>query len=358
MTRWSATQERALEALARDLERVFGPRLESLVAYAGHEPTARCTRSRSSTGSPSGTSPACLPLADGWRRRGLAVPLMLSQAELARTVDIFPLEYSSIISSHTVVRGRDPFDGITSPERGRPPRVRGAGQESSHPPARGLPRVPRRGRGHRAADRASARRSARCSRTSRGCRTTAAAPPTPRRCPTKRSRRWRSAHRRAGRARPRGAHGRASGQTTIADPTALLARYIDAAQRIWEYVDTMARLTRPRRRRASLLAFAFFLVPFSFVVACVVLSAGPAAAQPPTARADGTGQRLRPRHRRGQQEPRSTAASARCRRRPATSSSSPPSTHSSRTPTSTSTPSRCSRTAARASAERARTTAC
>ena len=42
----------------------------------------------------------------------------------------------------------------------------------------------------------------------------------------------------------------------------------------------MARLTRPRRRRAS--SFSFFLVPFSFVVACVVLSAGPAAAQPPT----------------------------------------------------------------------------
>ena len=30
----------------------------------------------------------------------------------------------------------------------------------------------------------------------------------------------------------------ATGQTTIADPSALLARYLDAAQRIWDYVDT------------------------------------------------------------------------------------------------------------------------
>jgi hypothetical protein len=29
----------------------------------------------------------------------------------------------------------------------------------------------------------------------------------------------------------------ASGQASIADPSALLARYIDAAQRVWDYVD-------------------------------------------------------------------------------------------------------------------------
>jgi hypothetical protein len=28
-----------------------------------------------------------------------------------------------------------------------------------------------------------------------------------------------------------------AGQSTIAEPTALLARYIDAAQRVWDFVD-------------------------------------------------------------------------------------------------------------------------
>ena len=74
MTRWSATQERALEALARDLEGVFGPRLESLVAYAGHDGDGTLHTVALIDGLTFRDFATCLPLADGWRRRGLAVP--------------------------------------------------------------------------------------------------------------------------------------------------------------------------------------------------------------------------------------------------------------------------------------------
>ncbi len=135
MTRWSASQERALDGLARDLEGVFGPRLESLVAYAGHDADGMLHSLAIVEGLAFRDLTACLPLADGWRRRGLAVPLMLSQAELTRTVDIFPLEYAGISSTHSVVRGRNPFAGVLHPRRRSAPRVRGAGQESRHPSA-------------------------------------------------------------------------------------------------------------------------------------------------------------------------------------------------------------------------------
>jgi len=51
----------------------------------------------------------CAPLTYGWRRRGLAVPLLLTEHEFMRTLDVFPLEYGSIIASHIVIAGDEPF---------------------------------------------------------------------------------------------------------------------------------------------------------------------------------------------------------------------------------------------------------
>jgi hypothetical protein len=38
---------------------------------------------------------------------------MLSANELARTLDIFPLEYAAIAADHLVIRGTDPFAALT-----------------------------------------------------------------------------------------------------------------------------------------------------------------------------------------------------------------------------------------------------
>lgn len=113
----SADDRAAAEALAADLRRVFGDRLASLVAYGLHH--------RSSNGMDGGPLhtlalvdlvnfadlTACVPLAATWRRRGLAVPLILGREEFRRSLDVFPLEYGDIIAHHVLVTGRAPFEG-------------------------------------------------------------------------------------------------------------------------------------------------------------------------------------------------------------------------------------------------------
>ena len=109
MPHFSDGERRALDSLARDLDRVFGQRLRSFVAYRGHHadgPIHSCAivetlRFEDLT--------ACLPLTDAWHRSNLAVPLLLSPDELQRTTDAFPLEYASIIADHLVIRGDDAF---------------------------------------------------------------------------------------------------------------------------------------------------------------------------------------------------------------------------------------------------------
>jgi hypothetical protein len=101
----------ALDALAQDLQRVFGGRLESLVAYRGaaddedDEVHALALVDRVTFQDLA----ACAPFAAGWRRNRLGVPLILGRDEFLRTLDVFPLEYGGIIASHVVVTGSDPF---------------------------------------------------------------------------------------------------------------------------------------------------------------------------------------------------------------------------------------------------------
>jgi hypothetical protein len=111
----SPAQQRAVESLARDLEHVFTDRLESLVVYAGHQGDGSVHSCALVHGLGFRDLAACLPMTESWHHRGVAVPLMLSSDELRRTVDVFPLEYASIVADYTVVRGRDPFTGLTIP---------------------------------------------------------------------------------------------------------------------------------------------------------------------------------------------------------------------------------------------------
>lgn len=113
--RLTEPQHAALDALAADLTRVFGSRLRSLVVYGvGADPN--------DLQSPIRTLALlerydfddlhrCAPLARAWRRLGLAVPLLLTRHEFFRTLDVFPLEYGHIIASHIVIRGDTPFEG-------------------------------------------------------------------------------------------------------------------------------------------------------------------------------------------------------------------------------------------------------
>jgi len=115
MPDFTPAQHRAVESLARDLEHVFKNRLESLVVYTGHQGDGSVHSCAVVNGLAFRDLTACLPMTESWHRRGVAVPLLLSSDELRRTVDIFPLEYASIVADHVLVRGRDPFASLTIP---------------------------------------------------------------------------------------------------------------------------------------------------------------------------------------------------------------------------------------------------
>jgi hypothetical protein len=115
----SDDERKALDGLAADLGRVFGPRLESVAAYGLNKPAEpprivhtlalveRLTFKDLAT---------CLPSVAGWRRRSLAVPLLLEREEFLRTLDVFPLEFGDIIAHHVLIAGKEPFgDARVSP---------------------------------------------------------------------------------------------------------------------------------------------------------------------------------------------------------------------------------------------------
>lgn len=100
-----------LEALTADLRSVFGGRLQSVVAYADPAEAGLHTLALVDRVSVDDLA-ACVPLAGGWRRAGLDVPLLLTRDEFVRTLDVFPLEYGGIIADHALVAGADPFSGV------------------------------------------------------------------------------------------------------------------------------------------------------------------------------------------------------------------------------------------------------
>ncbi len=235
---FTTAQQQALATLGKDLARVFGGRLESLVAYSGHDGDGALHSLAVVEALTFQDLTACLPLAEGWQRRQLAVPLMLSHEELRRTVDIFPLEYASIIATHAIVFGRSPFDGMTIPAEDL--RRACEAQAKSH-----LIHLREGFLESHGEARTVAALVASSTAPFRAILTNIARLPD-------------SA---AGRAEPIGLSDEAlaqmaeqrigipaslvrevlssatTGQSSIAEPSALLARYIHAAQRVWEYVD-------------------------------------------------------------------------------------------------------------------------
>jgi hypothetical protein len=105
----------ALDVLVADLTRVFGARLGSVAAYGLHEAADEDDGVHTLAlveGVTFEDLTRLVPLTAAWRKAGLAVPLVLTRHEFVRTLDVFPLEYGNIIASHVVVAGNDPFAGI------------------------------------------------------------------------------------------------------------------------------------------------------------------------------------------------------------------------------------------------------
>jgi hypothetical protein len=115
MPQFSSGQQRAVDALARDLDQIFGERLQSLVVYPGHQSDGSVHAMALIDKLAFRDLVACLPYTESWHHRGAAVPLMLTSEELRRTIDVFPLEYASILADYLVVRGADPLRGLEIP---------------------------------------------------------------------------------------------------------------------------------------------------------------------------------------------------------------------------------------------------
>jgi len=107
----SGDERAALETLASDLDRVFGARLRSVVAYGLDTPAApRLLHALALVDRLAFDDLVkCVPSVAGWQRRSLAVPLILELEEFLRTLDVFPLEYGDIIAHHVVIVGANPF---------------------------------------------------------------------------------------------------------------------------------------------------------------------------------------------------------------------------------------------------------
>jgi hypothetical protein len=234
MPHFSAAQQKAIDALARDLDHIFGARLQSLVAYPGNQADGSVHSCAIVDGLGFRDLVACLPQTESWHQRGIGVPLMLASGEFERTVDIFPLEYSSILADYAVVRGSDPFRGVSIPDED----VRRAteGQAKSHLihlreaflESHGeTTRIARLIASSAAPLRALLTNIARLHDAAPGEILTDQALAT-------------LAETRMGISATLIREILASssgGHSAIADPSALLAHYIDAAQKIWQYVD-------------------------------------------------------------------------------------------------------------------------
>jgi hypothetical protein len=106
----SSSEQTRAEALLRDLDRVFGGRLESAGVYRSNDHNDRVHTLIVVDRLTFDDLGACVPMADDWLRRGIAVPLILSRDELRRTLDVFPLEYAAISATLHPLRGANPFD--------------------------------------------------------------------------------------------------------------------------------------------------------------------------------------------------------------------------------------------------------
>lgn len=102
---------RAAGRLGDDLARVFGDRLVVVVAY--EPPSAASTDAVVHTLAlvdrvTMNDLSALLTVVAAWHKAKLATPLLLAREEFERTLDVFPLEYESILSNHVVIRGSWP----------------------------------------------------------------------------------------------------------------------------------------------------------------------------------------------------------------------------------------------------------
>ena len=102
----------AVPVLERDLRDIFGPRLQSLVAYRAASGSDKVSTLAVVDGLTADDLRACAGRVATWHDAGLATPLLLGAQEFGRSLDAFPLEFGAILADHVVTFGSNPFEGL------------------------------------------------------------------------------------------------------------------------------------------------------------------------------------------------------------------------------------------------------
>ena len=102
----------AVQALERDLRDIFGPRLQSLVAYRPATGTDKRPTLAVVDALTADDLRACAERVAMWHDAGLATPLLLGAHEFGRSLDVFPLEFGAILADHVVTFGSNPVQGL------------------------------------------------------------------------------------------------------------------------------------------------------------------------------------------------------------------------------------------------------
>ncbi|MGE5357517.1 MAG: hypothetical protein ACM3NQ_00755 [Bacteroidales bacterium] len=107
-------------AFRQDVERIFGRRLRSIVAYDTHfgieTPMADTGDDRAHAHTlvlvetlTFADLLACAERTAAWAKDGVATPLLLTEGEFERSLDSFALEFANIGWHHVLIAGTDPF---------------------------------------------------------------------------------------------------------------------------------------------------------------------------------------------------------------------------------------------------------
>lgn len=102
----------SIDALAAQLNEIFGDRLKMVAAFGDNAHS--CAIVQSLTVEDLGK---CAAQAAKWTKSGLAVPLLIVESDLRRSLDAFPLELTEIIATRRVVAGTDLFTDVVVPKQ-------------------------------------------------------------------------------------------------------------------------------------------------------------------------------------------------------------------------------------------------
>ena len=92
----------ATDTLATQLRDVFGDRLRMVAAFGHASHTVAVVDAVTAA-----DLHKCAAYSDGWKKIGLAPPLVMPLGELSRALDAFPLEFSEILATRKLIAGAD-----------------------------------------------------------------------------------------------------------------------------------------------------------------------------------------------------------------------------------------------------------